>query len=103
MGGSKFNCQHIVALKNKELRPIIEDIFSVGRRIYEDIKCKKDEEDAKRDCSKYFKQAITYLVNNEKGLKTFLDSPYGLMHTTSECIQPVLKKSLESWTYSATA
>ena len=73
----------IVVLKNKELRPIIEDIFSVGRRIYEDIKCKKDEEDAKRDCSKYFKQAITYLVNNEKGLKTFLDSPYGLMHTTS--------------------
>ena len=44
MGGSKFNCQHIVALKNKELRPIIEDIFSVGRRIYEDIKCKKDED-----------------------------------------------------------
>ena len=34
----------IVALKNKELRPIIEDIFSVGRRIYEDIKCKKDED-----------------------------------------------------------
>ena len=77
------NSLDIVALKNKELRPIIEDIFSVGRRIYEDIKCKKDEEDAKRDCSKYFKQAITYLVNNEKGLKTFLDSPYGLMHTTS--------------------
>ena len=73
----------IVVLKNKELRPIIEDIFSVGRRIYEDIKYKKDEEDAKRDCSKYFRQAITYLVNNEKGLKTFLDSPYGLMHTTS--------------------
>ena len=73
----------IVALKNKELRPVIEDIFSVGRRIYEDIKYKKDEEDAKRDCSKYFRQAITYLVNNEKGLKTFLDSPYGLMHTTS--------------------
>ena len=72
----------IVALKNKELRPVIEDIFSVGRYIYEDIKCKKDE-DAKRDCSKYFRQAITYLVNNEKGLKTFLDSPYGLMHTTS--------------------
>ena len=77
------NSLDIVALKNKELRPIIEDIFSVGRRIYEDIKCKKDEEDAKRDCSKYFRQAITYLVNNEKGLKTFLDSPYGLMHTTS--------------------
>ena len=77
------NSLDIVALKNKELRPIIEDIFSVGKRIYEDIKCKKDEEDAKRDCSKYFRQAITYLVNNEKGLKTFLDSPYGLMHTTS--------------------
>lgn len=77
------NSLDIVALKNKELRPVIEDIFSVGRRIYEDIKYKKDEEDAKRDCSKYFKQAITYLVNNEKGLKTFLDSPYGLMHTTS--------------------
>ena len=77
------NSLDIVALKNKELRPIIEDIFSVGRHIYEDIKCKKDEEDAKRDCSKYFRQAITYLVNNEKGLKTFLDSPYGLMHTTS--------------------
>ena len=77
------NSLDIVALKNKELRPVIEDIFSVGRRIYEDIKCKKDEEDAKRDCSKYFRQAITYLVNNEKGLKTFLDSPYGLMHTTS--------------------
>ena len=76
------NSLDIVALKNKELRPIIEDIFSVGRHIYEDIKCKKDE-DAKRDCSKYFRQAITYLVNNEKGLKTFLDSPYGLMHTTS--------------------
>ena len=55
----------IVALKNKELRPVIEDIFSVGRRIYEDIKYKKDEEDAKRDCSKYFRQAITYLVNND--------------------------------------
>ena len=38
------NSLDIVALKNKELRPVIEDIFSVGRRIYEDIKCKKDED-----------------------------------------------------------
>ena len=57
-------------------------MFSEGMLISEDIKYKKDE-DAKRDCSKYFRQAITYLVNNEKGLKTFFDSPYGLMHTTS--------------------
>jgi len=72
----------IVALKNQELRPVIEDIFFEGKNIYEDIKSRKGQK-AKRSCSTYFRKAITYLVKNEKGLKTFLDSPYGLMHTTN--------------------
>ncbi len=29
-----------------------------------------------------FHAAIVYIVNNEYRLKSFLDSPYGLMHST---------------------
>lgn len=35
-----------------------------------------------RKCSDKFKAGIVYIVNNEEKLKTFLDPPYGLMHST---------------------
>lgn len=72
----------IVVLKNRELRPLIEEICADARRIYADITTKKDEE-PKRQCSKKLKAAIGYIVNNEAALKTFLDSPYGLMHNNA--------------------
>lgn len=71
----------IVELKNKELRPIIEEICTEANRIYSDIKSGKDEEPI-RTCSDKFYSAIVYIVNNEDRLKSFLDSPYGLMHST---------------------
>ena len=64
----------IVALKHEELRPLIDEIFT-------DINCKKGEK-ARRSCSKKFRDAIKYAINNEAKLKTFLDSPYGLMSST---------------------
>ena len=70
----------IVALKNKELRPIIEDIFDDARAINDAIKNK--DESKRRSCSKKFRDAITYAVNKEFKLKSFLDSPYGLMSST---------------------
>ena len=71
----------IVALKHEELRPLIEEIFTDIRTIYDDINCKKGEK-ARRSCSKKFRDAIKYAMNNETKLKTFLDSPYGLMTST---------------------
>ena len=71
----------IVELKNKELRPIIEEICAEAKRIYPDIKSTKNKE-AIRSCSEKFYSAIVYIVNNEDRLKSFLDSPYGLMHST---------------------
>ena len=52
-----------------------------SRRIQSDIKAPKGS-DPKRKCSEKFRQAIGYLVNNEDALKSFLDPPYGLMHST---------------------
>ena len=71
----------IVALKHEELRPLIDEIFTDIRTIYDDINCKKGEK-ARRSCSKKFRDAIKYAINNEAKLKTFLDSPYGLMSST---------------------
>ena len=71
----------IVALKHEELRPLIDAIFTDIRTIYDDINCKKGEK-ARRSCSKKFRDAIKYAINNEAKLKTFLDSPYGLMSST---------------------
>lgn len=71
----------IVALKHEELRPLIDAIFTDIRTIYDDINCKKGEK-ARRSCSKKFRDAIKYAINNETKLKTFLDSPYGLMSST---------------------
>lgn len=71
----------IVALKHEELRPLIDAIFTDIRTIYDDINCKKGEK-ACRSCSKKFRDAIKYAINNETKLKTFLDSPYGLMSST---------------------
>lgn len=71
----------IVTLKQEELRPLIDDIFTDIRTLYDDIKCKKGE-DARRTCSKKFRDAIKYAINNETKLKSFLDSPYGLMSST---------------------
>lgn len=71
----------IVALKHEELRPLIDAIFTDIRTIYDDINCKKGEK-ASRSCSKKFRDAIKYAINNETKLKTFLDSPYGLMSST---------------------
>lgn len=71
----------IVALKHEELRPLIDAIFTDIRTIYDDINCKKCEK-ARRSCSKKFRDAIKYAINNETKLKTFLDSPYGLMSST---------------------
>ena len=52
-----------------------------AKRIYPDIKSTKNKE-AIRSCSEKFYSAIVYIVNNEDRLKSFLDSPYGLMHST---------------------
>lgn len=71
----------IVALKHEELRPLIDAIFTDIRTIYDDINCKKGEK-ARRSCSKKFRDAIKYAINNETKLKTFLYSPYGLMSST---------------------
>ena len=70
----------VVALKNEELRPIIEDIFDDTRAINDAIKNKDGSK--RRSCSKKFRDAITYAVNKEFKLKSFLDSPYGLMSST---------------------
>ena len=70
----------VVALKNEELRPIIEDIFDDTRAINDAIKNKDGSK--RRSCSKKFGDAITYAVNKEFKLKSFLDSPYGLMSST---------------------
>lgn len=70
----------IVTLKNKELRPIIEDIFNDARAINDAIR--NEDESKRRSCSKKFRDAITYAVNKEFKLKSFLDSPYGLMSST---------------------
>ena len=70
----------VVALKNEELRPIIEDIFDDTRAINDAIKDKDGSK--RRSCSKKFRDAITYAVNKEFKLKSFLDSPYGLMSST---------------------
>ena len=69
----------IVALKNRELRPQIEEICDEARRIHADI----TGEVPKRKCSEKLRKAIVYIVNNETALKTFLDSPYGLMHNNA--------------------
>ena len=72
---------NIVELKNKKLKPLIEEICNDAKCIYADIKAEKNKE-PKRKCSDKFKAGIVYIVNNEEKLKTFLDSPYGLMHST---------------------
>ena len=72
---------NLVELKNKELKPLIEEICNEAKCIYADIKAEKNKE-PKRNCSDKFKAGIVYIVNNEEKLKTFLDSPYGLMHST---------------------
>lgn len=72
---------NIVELKNKKLKPLIEEICNDAKCIYADIKAEKNKE-PKRKCSDKFKAGIVYIVNNEEKLKTFLDPPYGLMHST---------------------
>ena len=57
----------VVALKNEELRPIIEDIFDDTRAINDAIKNKDGSK--RRSCSKKFRDAITYAVNKEFKLK----------------------------------
>jgi len=79
---NKDSAFDLVTLKNKELRPVIEDIFEDARAIYEDIRNKPDKEGKIRKCSEKLRKAIVYLVNNEDALKTFLNSPYGLMSST---------------------
>ena len=73
----------IVALKNKELRPLIEEICSEAKAIHEEITSKEQNIEPRRKCSEKLRKAIVYIVNNEHALKTFLDSPYGLMHNNA--------------------
>lgn len=47
----------------------------------QNIKAEKNKK-PKRKYSDKFKAGIVYIVNNEEKLKTFLDPPYGLMHST---------------------
>ena len=72
----------LVALKNQELRPLIEDICQDARDVYAKIKGSDDGRKPIRNCSEKLQAAIGYLVHHEEKLKTFLDSPYGLMHST---------------------
>ena len=68
----------VVALKNEELKPMIDRFFEKCRMIMNSIK--KDAATGLRNCSKKFWEALHYAVNNEAGLRAFLDSPYGVMH-----------------------
>ncbi len=72
---------NLMELKNRELRPVIEDILEDARAVQMQIKGQHGAEPIRKS-SKKLQDAIGYLMHNEEKLKTFLDSPYGLMHST---------------------
>lgn len=69
---------NMVELKRIELKPLIENIFERAKTVKHEIEEKG--ENTYRSSSERLKKAIRYLTNNEAHLKTFIDSPYGLMH-----------------------
>ena len=67
----------IVELKKTELKPLVNKVFDAGETFRKEH---YNEEKKSWSCSNRTKTAVTYLLNNRKGLEAFLDSPYGIMH-----------------------
>ena len=77
---NKDSTLDICKLKNKKVKPLIDEIFAKAQAILESIKrCRangKVKIEPQRKCSDRFYKAMVYLVNNKESLTAFLDCPY---------------------------